>query len=131
MARDAEVEPGAPEGLYSDGSGVRVDEPIVLDFAVLETILSAYAAADAALREFAPGEEPVLWPEHFDVAVTVDEVNYGVSPGDGYLPEPYAYVGPHRPRQGPFWNAPFGAARPVRELGDLAEFFAEGRAAAA
>ena len=26
--------------------------------------------------------EPVLWPEHLDVAVAVDAVNYGGSPGD-------------------------------------------------
>ena len=38
--------------------------------------------------------QPVLWPEHFDLAIDVDEVNYGVSPGDGYHGAPYAYVGP-------------------------------------
>jgi hypothetical protein len=72
----------------------------------------------------------VLWPEHFDVSITVDEVNYGVSPGDGYLGEPYAYVGPYTPRSGAFWNAPFGAARPLATLGELeavVEFFTEGR----
>jgi hypothetical protein len=76
------------------------------------------------------GVEPVLWPEHFDLAVTVDEVNYGVSPGDTYLDEPYAYVGPWQARTGPFWNAPFGAARPLSELGDadaVAGFFTEAR----
>jgi hypothetical protein len=69
----------------------------------------------------------VLWPEHFDLGVTLDEVNYGVSLGDGYLAEPYAYVGPWQPRTGPFWNAPFGAARPLRDVPDVAGFFAEGR----
>ena len=51
----------------------------------------------------------MLWPEHFDVAVTEDEVNYGVSPGDDFHPLPYAYVGPWTSRIGVFWNAPFGA----------------------
>jgi hypothetical protein len=61
-------------------------------------------------------------------------VNYGVSPGDGFLPEPYAYVGPWTPREGEFWNAPFGAVRRASELadaGEVAAFFAAGRAAAA
>jgi len=68
---------------------------------------------DAALR--ALGEQvagvqaprPVLWPEHFDIGITLDEVNYGVSPGDDMIGEPYAYVGPFRRREGAFWNQPF------------------------
>ena len=48
--------------------------------------------------------EPRLWPEHFDIAITVDGVNIGFSPGDGDHDEPYVYVGPHdvafpRPRR--------------------------------
>jgi hypothetical protein len=81
---------------------------------------------NSALRLFAPDLEPVLWPEHFDIAITRADVNYGVSPGDGH---PYAYVGPHGARRGSFWNAPFGAARPVTEFADaeaLAGFFREG-----
>jgi hypothetical protein len=50
----------------------------------------------------------VLWPEHFDIGISVDEVNYGVSPGDVHIPEPYAYVGPWHPRVGTFWNTGFG-----------------------
>jgi hypothetical protein len=77
----------------------------------------------------AEGATPVLWPEHFDLAVTVDEMNLGVSPGDSWSAEPYAYVGPWEPRRGDFWNAPFGAARPMSALPDvdaLAAFFTEG-----
>ena len=44
-------------------------------------------------------QTPVLWPEHFDVGITLDKVNYGVSPGDDDIPEPYAYVGPWTPRK--------------------------------
>jgi hypothetical protein len=76
----------------------------------------------------------VLWPEHFDVAITVDDVTYGVSPGDAHSAVPYAYVGPSRPATGDFWNAPFGASRPLAELGDGAEvtaFFREGARLAA
>ena len=71
-----------------------------------------------------------MWPEHFDVAITIDDVNYGVSPGDEHIDEPYAYVGPHRPRTGPFWNKPFGAAHPLRQLPDadaVLAFFERGR----
>ena len=38
-----------------------------------------------------------LWPEHFDLATTIDEVNYGGSPGDDGHPLPYLYVGPWTP----------------------------------
>jgi hypothetical protein len=58
-----------------------------------------------------------LWPEHFDLALTVDagpgrQANVGVSPGDDYSDDPYVYVGPWDTGtlQGPLWNAPFGAA---------------------
>jgi hypothetical protein len=77
---------------------------------------------------------PVLWPEHFDLAGTIDEVNYGVSPGDDTHPGPYAYVGPRTPRTGEFWNAPFGALRPrdaVNTVAALLEFFETGRERAA
>jgi hypothetical protein len=76
----------------------------------------------------------VLWPEHFDIAITLDQVNYGVSAGDEYLAEPCAYVGPWQPRQGLFWNAPFGAARPLAQLPDaeaIVQFFTDGQELAA
>jgi hypothetical protein len=125
------LDPGPPEGLYSDGSGVALDEVLLVDAGHAADVVAALARGAAALRAFQPAEEPVLWPEHFDVGITVDEVNFGVSPGDGYLPEPYAYVGPWRDFSGPFWNAPFGAARPLRELPDLPGWFAEGAAVGA
>ncbi|WP_328456022.1 hypothetical protein [Amycolatopsis sp. NBC_00438] len=128
VAAAAGLTAGEPEGVYSGGPGVRPDETITLDAAALTTLLRGFADGDRALREFAPDATPVLWPEHFDVAITLDEVNYGVSPGDGYLGEPYAYVGPFEPREGGFWNAPFGAARPLTDLdGAITEFFRAGR----
>ncbi|HVV07665.1 hypothetical protein [Amycolatopsis sp.] len=121
---------GAPAGLYSDGSGVASGETLSVDAAEALVIMAGFSDGDAALRLFAPGAEPVLWPEHFDLAITVDEVDYGISAGDSHLPEPYAYVGPHRPRRGEFWNAPFGATRPLRELAGvegILEFLRRGR----
>jgi hypothetical protein len=130
LAERAGVDVGAPEGLYADGSGAGPGEPVELSPAAAQVLADAFGRADAALRALAPEQTPVLWPEHFDVGVTVDEVNYGVSAGDSYLREPYAYVGPWKPRTGTFWNAPFGAVRAMAELPDAATvsaFFAEGR----
>ncbi len=134
LARAAGVEARALRDVYGDGPGVGEDDLVVVDPAAAAVILEAFARANAALRAFAPDEQPVLWPEHFDIAISVDEVTYGVSPGDAYLAEPYAYVGPWSPRQGPFWNTPFGAARLLSELPDhdaIGEFFRDGATRAA
>jgi len=125
------VTAGRPGDSYQDGSGVGLDEPLALQSDEAAAILGALALGNDALALFAPAETPVLWPEHFDVAIRADEVNYGVSPGDGFLAEPYAYVGVGQaPAGDPFWNAPFGAARPLRELDGrdgAVRFFAQGR----
>ena len=94
-------------------------------------IMGALALGHDALTAFAPGESPVLWPEHFDVAIRVDDMNFGVSPGDSFCAEPYAYVGVSSvPAGDRFWNAPFGAAVPLGEFRDapaVTAFFAGGR----
>ena len=97
-------------------------------------VYRSHYAGGHALKHVLPKQHPVLWPEHFDVAVTADEVNYGVSAGDDHHPTPYAYVGPWTPRTGPFWNAPFGAlfslnlGHDVDELaGSIVDFFERGR----
>jgi hypothetical protein len=118
--------------VYSGGPGVTAEEVLVVDAAAARRIVDALGAGDAALRALAPDSVPVLWPEHFDVGITVDEVNYGLSPGDDHLPEPYAYVGPwSRPALDDFWNAHFCAARPVADLmtaEGVRAFFEDGRA---
>ncbi|MEV8512585.1 hypothetical protein [Dactylosporangium sp. NPDC051484] len=129
VADDAGVAIGAPRGLYTDGSGAASGDRIVLDGAA--AIIDGFVVGDAALRAMGGDAVPVLWPEHFDVGISLDEVNFGVSAGDGTIDEPYAYVGPWQPRSGDFWNVSFGAARPLRELPDLGAFFAEGRRRAA
>ncbi len=122
-----------PEGLYRDGTHMDPDEPFTVDADAAAIVHDWFAVGDTALRRFAL-EQPVLWPEHFDLSVAVDEVNYGVSPGDSQIPQPYAYVGPWQPRQGEFWNASFGAVRTRAETGtveSLLDFFREGRQRAA
>ena len=122
---------GRPEGAYEDGAGVDPGETLTLDPDRADEVLSALLVGHDALGAFAPAETPVLWPEHFDVAIRVDDATFGLSPGDGFIEEPYAYVGVSRPPAGDaFWNAPFGAAVPLTELPDAAvvtAFFAEGR----
>lgn len=129
LAAAVGVDPGAP-GMYHDGSDAQPDDAVNVDAEAATEIAACYARGEAALLSLAPAEVPVLWPEHFDIGITLDEVNFGVSPGDGFLDEPYAYVGPWQRRAGAFWNAPFGAARPMRQLPDvdaLLSFLAEGR----
>jgi hypothetical protein len=125
------VAAGRPEGAYEDGSGVDPDEPLVVDPEQAGVILKALALGHDALVAFAAGETPVLWPEHFDVAIRVHEMNFGVSPGDRFIEEPYAYVGvASPPARDSFWNAPFGAAVALRDLPDapaITGFFADGR----
>ncbi len=119
--------------IYKDDSGVEPDEQLTIDAGALAAILDWFATGDKALRAFAPDEEPVLWPEHFDLGIAVDEVNYGASPGDAGHEAAYAYVGPWTPRQGEFWNASFGALRAASDLpdaGSVKAFFDEGRARA-
>ena len=126
------VEPGAPD-VYTGHADLGPDDALAVDPAAAALLLDWFARGDAGLRRFAPDADPVLWPEHFDLGVALDEVNYGVSPGDAGNARPYAYVGPWTPRTGPFWTASFGAARTADALPDadaVAAFVAEGRAAA-
>lgn len=126
------VEPRALGEVFADGAAVGMDDELDVDEVDARVLLDALALGDAGLRAFAPETEPVLWPEHFDVAVTVDEVNYGVSHGDAYLAVPYAYVGPWAPPPATdeFWSAPFGSVRAMSDLADpeaVRAYFAEGR----
>ena len=118
---------------WTDRVAADADAAIATGAPAPQMLLGWFERGDAALGAFAPGAERVLWPEHFDVGYALDEVNYGVSPGDDGHPEPYAYVGPWQPREGAFWNAPFGASRPAVDLPDadaVVAFFEDGRAAA-
>ncbi len=136
LAAAAGIAFGAPQGVYGEGAGAQAGDLIAIDATNAAVVAEALATGDTALRRLAaahsPGEPPtpVLWPEHFDVGISLDGVNYGVSAGDAAIAEPYAYVGPWQPRAGDFWDHPFGAARTVRELGGadaMLAFFQAGR----
>ena len=150
------VTPGAPEGVYAPTSTLPADRALELSATAARLPLGALSAGDRALRVLAaeagattepgvtaglgtaaePGAaaEPVLWPEHFDLGLSLGEVNFGISPGDDQHTRPYAYVGPWKARQGAFWTEPFGASLPLDDPDDVATiiaFLREGRARAA
>ena len=128
LAEALGIEAHDPSHLYHDSSGVGLDDVLGVDDGTAQRIAAAYALGDAALMAFGEAN-PVLWPEHFDLGITVDEVNYGVSPGDSGVPVPYMYVGPWAPPPpDDFWNQPYGAARELPgSVAEVLEFFEEGR----
>jgi hypothetical protein len=131
----ADVRPGL-RGSYAAATSADLDAPLAIDREHARLLAGWYALGDAALRRLAAAvdaaPEPVLWPEHLDVSVTLDAVTYGCSPGDDQVPEPYLYVSPHEgpPTDDPFWNSPFGAVATSAEIStveDAVAFFQHGR----
>lgn len=132
----AGIEPGASPEVYRTVTPLEPDRPLLLDAGAVREVMDWFALGNDALeqlRDTLDGDdvsEIQLWPEHFDVALTADRVNYGASPGDGAHDEPYVYVGPWEPHVSPFWNEPFGASlsRPrVPDVATALQFFLEGR----
>ena len=123
-------------GLFSDGSGVGLDDELAVDDAVAGRPAWRPGPGRRGAARVRPGrQEPVLWPEHFDV---------GHHRGRGELrrrpPATASTRSPTRtsapwqvPAADEFWDAPFGAARALDSLGTaeaVRRFFAEGRARA-
>jgi len=134
------VAPGAPAAVYQPNTPLEIDVALSVDTDASEVIAMWYELTALALGAFAtsiPDDQPTvaqLWPEHFDLALTADRINYGGSPGDAAIDVPYLYVGPFegRPTSGdPFWNQSFGAAigfDEIASIGDAFAFFERGRA---
>jgi hypothetical protein len=98
-----------------------------------EALVSLPPAVDASARP----KVVQLWPEHFDAGTDVawdperenGRVNLGASPGDGFHPAPYLYVGPwgpERPGDASYWNVPFGALLSHDDLRDTPDPAAAG-----
>lgn len=134
----AEIEPGAPTAVFTPTTPLEPDAALTIDAEAAAVLAGWWALVDDALAAFRDEHaaeelaETQLWPEHFDIATSVGEVNYGGSPGDGGHQLPYLYVGPWSPPEpdGGFWNRPFGALVPASEIttaDDALAFFREGR----
>jgi len=126
LAESLGVDFGPPPDAYPDGSEAGPSDDTALDAASAKVIQDWYLRSDAALRVLAPRQTPILWPEHFDVAIVLDETSYGASPGDGFHAMPYAYVSTSTHDDSDFWDAPFGAVRNhelMRSVDDLVTFW--------
>jgi hypothetical protein len=123
VAQASGLDVGPPAGVYESVAALERDTVLELDSGAADAIYRSLYAGGFAINAVLPDGHPVLWPEHFDVAATADEVNYGVSAGDDFHELPYAYVGPWdfatSPRTGPLWNAPFGAVRSLDLSADV------------
>ncbi len=135
----AGVEAGFPWTKQPPATAFEPEAPLHVDAGAAQAIATWFALGAEALTTLArelsgesPGD-PQIFPEHFDLGMTAGHVNYGFSPGDDAIPQPYAYVGPHdRPPPDDFWNAPFGAYRTREEVTTAEEaldFLRAGRAA--
>lgn len=131
MAEALGVEFGAPPDAYPDGSEASPGDDTSLDAASARLIHDWYLMADAALRVLAPRQTPILWPEHFDVAIVLNGSSYGASPGDAFQATPYAYVSSTEHGASDFWNAPFGAIRSHQQMLKIDDLVAFWRAAQA
>jgi len=133
VAQDLGVTPRPLGDVYTDATTLGPDDTLTVDTLAATKFAEAWRIGDEALAAFAPEEERVLWPEHFDVAIALDEVTYGVSPGDSSIGVPYAYVSPFSKDDldDEFWNQSFGSATPLADIGDpaaVAAYFMRGRA---
>jgi hypothetical protein len=133
--------------LVREGTLDEVREPITgaFDLEAARVLYAWWSLGASVLAMLEPGvgetiSPVILWPEHFDVAVTVTTadargLNLGFSPGDDFSAEPYVYAGPWEPLSGEFWNAPFGAYRTYEQVAVdgpaevAADFLATARAA--
>lgn len=138
----AGIKPGLAEQAYRPATPLEPDAALHIDREAARLLAAWYQLGAQALAAFAaavPNDEPTpaqLWPEHFDLAITAARINYGASPGDALIGEPYLYVGPFDGPSGgddEFWNAPFGAVLGHREASSVeaaVEFFHDRRSRA-
>ena len=141
VADFAGIKPGAAEQVYRPATPLQPDAALRIDRHAGRLLADWYQLGSDALAAFAAAiadDEPTpaqLWPEHFDLGITAAQINYGVSPGDAQIEQPYLYVGPFDgpPSGDEFWNAPFGAVLTYPEVPSVqaaVDFFHHGRARA-
>ena len=126
------IEPGAPSELFTPTTPLDLDAPLAVDPAEAAHLAEWYRLVNEALEmlrtHVGAGDDAIvqLWPEHFDLAVALDEVNFGGALGDAAHPTPYLYVGPWTPPEpdGGFWSEPFGSSLDISAVGSAADAFA-------
>ena len=131
---------GAPD-VYTPSTAVDPDTPLEVDHDAALALGDWYALAGALLHDLRtehsdqPSTESQIWPEHFDLACEIGNAdagtraNYGASPGDAAIPEPYLYVGPWEAGRhtGLLAAYPFGGALTYAEMRRAGEAGAAGR----
>ena len=124
------VDPVAPP-LWTPTTTPDLDAPLAIEADDAAALAAWFALVAGVLTRVDPSAAQTLWPEHFDLAITVGEVTYGGSPGDAEHAEPYLYVLPPAgfERGDPtFWNEPFGASLAYHRIDGQADadaFFTE------
>jgi hypothetical protein len=134
------VPPCAPaEFPYAPETPCDPEAPLALAPDAAGTLAAWFAYGDAVLAEVQAvhaAQVPTsvqLWPEHFDLGLTLGpegaRLNLGASPGDHIIDEPYLYASPwdQTRRAGPFGAYAFGAAITYRELRPSADPVPAGR----
>lgn len=116
-------------------AGALTDAPLEVSAGAAQILAEVWASGEEALLAFGGDDAaPILWPEHFDIAIEHNQATYGISPGDDDHLEPYAYISLWSPpadlQTGPstFWNAVgfTGAERPwTNDVDELVAFFRE------
>jgi hypothetical protein len=125
------IVPAAPP-LWTPTTNADLDAAIDVADDGVAALAAWFGVVGGALEAVHPDATATLWPEHFDLAVTVDGATYGGSPGDHIHPEPYLYVippgDPVPDGDSVFWNETFGASRGqemVLGAADAVAFFTE------
>ena len=90
VAQASGLDIGPPAEVYESVAALSPDTILHADADAADAIYRSLYAGGFAINAVLPEGHPVLWPEHFDVAATADEVNYGVSAGDDFHELPYA-----------------------------------------
>jgi hypothetical protein len=131
---------GAPD-VYPPATALDPDARLAVDHDAALALGDWYALGAVLLHDLGkehseqPASELQIWPEHFDLACEIGNAdtrtraNYGASPGDTVIPEPYLYVGPWEAdrKQGLLARYPFGGVLTYDEMRHAGEAGAAGR----
>ena len=142
--REAATFVGVPLGappVYTPATAPDPDMPLGIDHDAALALADWYALGGALLHDLKtehsdlPSSESQIWPEHFDLGCEIGNTDagtradYGASPGDAVIPQPYLYVGPWEADRhtGMLAQYPFGAALTYEEMRHAVEAGAAGR----